>query len=126
MATHDGGRPATDFEVLPLSLGAGQSVMRDKLATLLAFCSHAAIRDPNAFSMNIHGAGRGLTHRFFQTRSREQRPVHERDGRLARWVRNECGKHTGVLVIHAIKSDAIIRLKSCEPNSTPVKHIIRD
>ena len=111
MATHDGRRAAADFEALPPRLGAGQSVMCDELAevTLLAFRAHAAIRDPNAFSMNIHGAGRGLAHLFFRTRSREQRPVHERDGGLAERVRNQRGKHAGVLVVHAIKGDAIDR-----------------
>ncbi len=85
MATHDGRRAAADFEALPRRLGAGQSVMCDELAEvmLLAFLAHAAIRDPNAFSMKIHGAGRGLVHLFFRTRSREQRPVHESDGGLA-------------------------------------------
>src|ERR1700680_3126880 len=106
MATHDGRHAAAALEALPLRLGAGQSVMCDELAemALLAFRASAAIRDPNAFSMKIHGAGRRLAHLFFWTCSREQRPVHERDGGLTRRARNQCGKQAGVFVVHAIKS----------------------
>ena len=50
-------------------------------------------------------------HLFFRTRSREQRPVHEPDGRLVGWIRNQRGKHAGVLVVHVIKSDAVVGMK---------------
>jgi len=63
-------------------------------------------------------------HLFFRTRSREQRPVHERDGGLAGGVRNQRGKHAGVLVVHVIKSDAIVGMKGCKAESTPLEQII--
>ena len=68
--------------------------MCDELAEamLVAFLAHAAIRDPNAFSMNIHGAGRRLAHLFFRPGSREKRPMHESNGRLAEGVRVSLGK----------------------------------
>ncbi len=121
VAAHDGWRAAADFEALPLRFGAGQSVMCDKLTTLLAFFSHAAIRDPDAFAVNIHRTRRGLPHLLFRARAREQRPVHERDGGLAEGIGNERGKHTGIFVVHTIKGDTIIRMKGCEPDSTPAK-----
>ena len=63
-------------------------------------------------------------HLFFRTRSREQRPVHERDGRLVGWIRNQRGKHAGILVVHVIKSDAVVGMKGCKAESTPLEQII--
>ena len=63
---------------------------------------------------------------FFRTRSRKQWPVHERNGGLTGGVRNQRGKHASVLVVHVIKSDAIVGMKGCKADPTPLEQIIGD
>src|ERR1700677_1780780 len=93
---------------------------------LIALRHRAAIGNPNTFPIDVDGFGAHLTQLFFRTRSREQRPVQERNRVATRRVGNQSWKHARVFVVHIVESDAFVRAKRRKPYSAPMKQILRD
>jgi len=52
--------------------------------------------------------------------------MHKGEGGLAGRVRDQQRKDAGVLVVHAIESNAIIGMKLRKPQSAPVEQIVGD
>src|SRR5579872_6116183 len=118
MPAHDRRRATADLESFPRLDGLSQWMMRDELteAMLLALLAHAAIRDPDAFPMGIGRVRSGSANLFFGACAREQRPVQERDDGPAERARDQRGKNAGILVVDAVKRDAVIGVKSRKPD----------
>ena len=52
--------------------------------------------------------------------------MHKSEGELAGRVRDQHRKNAGVLVVHAIESNAMIGTKCRKPESAPVEQIVGD
>ena len=125
----DGRSAATDLEEFPRRNRSGQPVMRGKVAQVIgltALDGHVTVGNPDAFPMEIRDAQSRVACLFLRTSSGKERPVQDRQCRLSRWIRNGDREDAGILVVHAIELDAVIRLESCQPQSLPVEQILRN
>ena len=100
---HDGRRASTDFEPLPGRHGSRQPVVTGKLAEVIWFTAlqgHGAVRNPDAFPVEIHLTGSGVAGGFLGTGAGKERPVEHGQFRLPGWIRDGDGEEAGVFVIH--------------------------
>ena len=110
----DGRSSAADFEPLPRRHRSRQPVMRVKQAEVVRFealQSHRAIRNPNAFMIEIHHTGLGLAGGFLGKRAGKERPMKDGQLHFSGMIGNGDGEEAGVLVIHMDKVNAGIRFK---------------
>ena len=122
----DWWRAAADLELLPGLHGAGQSMMRGKIAEMIEIIlpTHAAIGNPDTLPLKIHATGWLMACGFFGAGSRKQRPVNQCHRRMPGWIRDWDGKHAGVLIVHAVKGDAAIGMEGGEPETAPMEQIL--
>src|ERR1043166_7317922 len=118
----------TDFKPLPFLHRAGQSMMGTEVAQMMRLAlvlPERAVRDPNTLTVDIHNSRCGVVHRLVRMRSREERPMKHRRGRLPMRVRNRNRKEQGILVIDAIEIQTIALLEHGEVDAVPVEQIFR-
>ena len=86
---------------------------------------HWAVRNPDAFPIEIHLARCGLARGFLRASAGKKRPVKHGQFRVPGRVRDGDGKQAGIFVIHVVEFDALIRTESCEPQALSVEEVLR-
>src|ERR1017187_1915664 len=124
MPSHYGRGAAADFEPLPGRNRGGQPVMGGKMAQMTritALNGHGTVGNPDAFPIEIGYARCRIACLFLRTSSWKKRPVQNRQGRLSRWIRNGDRKDAGILVVHAVELNALIRQEGNQSQALPVE-----
>src|ERR1035438_7513683 len=87
----DGRVAAADFEPLPRGHRRRRPVMRGELAEVVWFTGlqgHRAVRNPDAFPIEIQLTGGGAAGGFLRTSAGKQGPVEHGQLRMPGWIRN--------------------------------------
>ena len=92
---------------------------------LIAGLAQRTVGNPDALSMEIHRAGRRLAGRFLGTSPGKERPVEDRHGRFPLRIGDGDGEDAGILVVHAVELDAVIRAEGRQPQTLPVEQVLR-
>ena len=99
-----------------------------KLAEVMWFRAlqgHGAVRNPDAFPVEIHLTGSGVAGGFLGTGAGKKRPVEHGQFRMPGWIRNGEGEQAGVFVIHVADLGTVISAKSREPHTLPMEEVGR-
>jgi hypothetical protein len=99
MAGEYGRCAAADLQYLPGIHGRGQSVVRieeARLLWLMVVLRHGAIRDPEAFVIQIYESGFAFAHGFLRQRAREERTVQQGQLELPSMIGHGHGKDASV------------------------------
>ena len=75
--------------------------------------------------MAIHDPGLRFADSLLGTGSGKERPVQEGHRRFPIRIGNGDGEDAGILVVHAIELDTVIRAEGREPQSLPVEQVLR-
>ena len=103
-------------------------MMRVEQAEMMRFEAlqgHRAVGNPDAFMIEIHHPGLGLAGGFLGTSAGEKRAMEDGQLHFPGVIGNGDGEEAGILVVHVDEIDAVIRLKGREPQTLPVKQILR-
>src|ERR1017187_1188100 len=98
--------------------------MRGKVAQVTWITTrdgHGTVGNPDAFPIEIGYARCRIAYLFLRTSSWKERPVQDRQGWLSRWIRNGDRKDAGILVVHAVELNALIRQEGNQSQALPVE-----
>ncbi len=128
VTAHHGWSSTSNFQPFPRCHRGGQPVMRAKVTEVIRLAglySRRAVGNPNALSKKIHRALGRVARRFLRTSSGKEGSVQDGQCRLSRWIGNRDGEYAGILIVHVIEIDAVIRAKPGEPQTAPVEQVLR-
>ena len=103
-------------------------MMRVKQAEAIVFTAlqdHRAVGNPDALMIEIHYPPLGLAGCFLGTSAGKERSMEHGQLHFPGVIGNGDGEEAGILVVHVDEIDAVIRFKGREPQSRPVKQILR-
>ena len=74
--------------------------------------------------MEIHPAQLWAERRFLRASSGKKRTVQNGHCRLPGWIRNGDWENAGILVVHAVELDAVIRTEGRQPKALPAEQVL--
>src|SRR5271166_1324582 len=83
------------------------------------------VGNPDTLPIEIQVAQRRANDGFLRTSAAKKRPVQDGHFRMPGRIGNSNREHAGVLVVHAVEFNALIRAEAREPYALPVEEVLR-